>query len=234
MRYLVIKKIVPIVLLSLSFGCSGCQGIRHRDTSAASGTFVPPLSAIHQTPHSATGHLQSNTTSNSAQSAYLPPPVPETEAQSLGLTPQLPTLPIAATPATSIGDMAAPSQMTSSDIHTASMTSSSQEHCVPNEDDWRKTVELQTRSLLDRLKTVESELSENRTHMELVNENLANSEQRIHQLSEELTHWKGETRRVESEMRAQQESDLKSLDELTMAVNGLLSRQRTAQRENKP
>ncbi len=86
--------------------------------------------------------------------------------------------------------------------------------------------------LESRVNAVEEQLSSARNDMKTVHQTLKVSEDRIGELSRELSHWQRETKRLESEMRAQQQADLKSLDELTAAVNVLIEKQRLAQTRN--
>lgn len=101
--------------------------------------------------------------------------------------------------------------------------------CLPADAEWKKTLEAQTASLQQRLESLEQELTTTRTTLQKMNEALTNSQAHIVKLNQELSRWQGETRRLEGEMLRQQQSDLKSLDELTSAVSGLIEKQRSTQ-----
>ncbi|WP_437192249.1 hypothetical protein [Planctomicrobium sp. SH527] len=101
--------------------------------------------------------------------------------------------------------------------------------CLPVDAEWKKTLEAQTASMQQRLESLEQELTATRTTLGQMNETLATSQAHIVKLNQELSRWQGETRRLEGDMLRQQQSDLKSLDELTSALNGLLQKQRSTQ-----
>ncbi|SFI36904.1 hypothetical protein [Planctomicrobium piriforme] len=198
----------------------GCQGLPRRQ-QAASGTVVPPLSS------STVGLGQpggSSAQSVAAVSGVVPPPAPV----------ELPTpisAPVYLPPQSAAHATAAPAPAaTTHPVTTASHQSAA---CVPGDEEWRRTLEQQTAALQERLNTVEQELSETRSAMLQVTDTLATSQARLGQMNQDLVHWQGETRRVEAEMRRQQQADLKSLDELSGVLGSLVEKQRSAQAEPK-
>jgi len=103
--------------------------------------------------------------------------------------------------------------------------SAHQAACLPDEADWRKQMEQQTTALAKRLIEVEGELTKAQGELQSVNQKLEASQGRIDQLNRDVAHWKGEVQRLETEMRTQQLSDLKALDELTASMHQVLLRQ---------
>jgi len=106
--------------------------------------------------------------------------------------------------------------------------SAHQAACLPDEADWRKQMEQQTAALAERLVEVEGELTKAQRELQSVNQKLEASQGKIDQLNRDVAHWKGEVRRLETEMRTQQLSDLKALDDLTASMHQVLLRQRGA------
>jgi chromosome segregation ATPase len=98
--------------------------------------------------------------------------------------------------------------------------------CLPSDQQWRKDLESQTQALQSRLSSVEQELTTTRQSLIAVNGALTSSNQKMAELNQEVKHWQGTTQQLESEMKRQQESDLKSLDELSGTLSQLLDRQR--------
>ncbi len=104
--------------------------------------------------------------------------------------------------------------------------------CLPESTAGNHSQQLQSNDVQSRLLAIEQELNIARNEMKSVNGELKLSQGRISDLNNDLARWKQETKRLESEMKSQQQSDLKALDELATAVSALIDRQRSAQASN--
>lgn|GEM_PF-4789855 len=217
---MVTKTTMWMLTLAVACGATGCQGTAARSTGTClSGTVIPPLSPV-ATVSQASGTM-SSAPLNLGQEPVIPPPAPTAEtAATAGLRAIIP--PPLAPPELKSG----PASQPAGAHQTASRPAVARADCLPGDQQWRQDLESQTQALQSRLSSVEHELSTTRQSLIAVNGALTSSNQKMAELNQEVKHWQGTTRQLESEMKRQQESDLKSLDELSGSLSQLLDRQR--------
>lgn len=221
---------VSLSLMAMTVGCQSVRGeMRH---AAAKSAGVPPLSALPAPSQAAdSSHLSAAPIelahgTSTPVSASAPTLVPTLPTADHALPPGPPTMLGAQRPAGQLPIDPARSQGT---LQTSAA-------CLPAETDWRKQMEEQTAALVKRLGQMEGELASTRQELQTVSASLKGSQARIEQLNQEVSHWKGEVKRLETDMRTQQLADLKSLDELTESMHQVLLRQRgpSPQKEHSP
>lgn len=213
-RIMVGKLLVCLALLT------GCRSAPRPVAQTPSPTMIPQFlgSPVSCDPYASyhTPNVAASPAIPPAPASNTPPSVPpaqvmQTEPEKLPIA-QQPTLPTPQTASTQD-----PQQ------ENARWTST---NCLPTEPEWKQAFEEQNQAMQSRLSAVEKELSASRNEMLTVNTELKASQSKIGELNQNLTHWQGETRRLETEMKSQQQSDLKSLDDLANAVNLLIQQQR--------
>ena len=204
------SRLAETLLLSLIVTTAGCQSVRgatHKIT--ARKPLVPPLSATPDGVVHADG----------SQFAGAPLQLANGPAAVGAAQPLIPALPDSSPIELSATPGIAPQVLPQTNRPITP------EACLPSETDWRKQMEEQTAALTKRLLQMEGELSSTRTELNTVQQALKTSETKIDQLNQEVVRWKGEFQRLETEMRTQQLSDLKSLDELTESMHQVLMRE---------
>jgi len=227
-------RLAETLLLSLIVITVGCQSVRGASHQVASETaLAPPLSTMPDGVIPAGGTrftgapLQlAHDPAASAGAQPLIPALPESPAAistTSSINPEQNSLLPGETPNVS-GTLPGTSRQISSSITPA--------ECLPSEKDWQKQMEDQTAALTRRLLQMEGELNSTRTELSTVQQALKASQSKIDQLNQDVAKWKGEFQRLEMEMRTQQLSDLKSLDELTESMHQVLLRQQSSARTN--
>lgn len=215
-----------LILSGTLLVCSlGCRSGPTATVSSVPPPPVPPLfaSAVSPSPLDAS-------TASVAASPEMVPPMPVVDrapiAPVLSAQEMAPRQPASPQP---VAPQSAPQPFQSSQIVQTQGTSNwtPTANCLPTEAEWKETLEQQSAALQSRLRKFEEELETARQEMRSVNSELQASQGQIGRLNQDLAHWKGETQRLENEIRSQQQSDLKSLDELTGAVTNLIETQRT-------
>lgn len=221
------------VLLCLITVTVGCQSVRGENREVVSNSpGIPPLSAAPmQTLAAEPAHLSAapilpvqGTSTSPGTSPPLIPALPTTAVEpaaglDLSGSPGQRPVPTGSLPSN-------PSFHRTLNEATPATALQTSEACLPSEADWRKQMEEQSVALLKRLGQMEAELSSTRKELQNVQQSLQTSQTRMEQLNQEVTHWKGEVKRLETDMRTQQLSDLKALDELTGSMHQVLLRQR--------
>jgi hypothetical protein len=114
---------------------------------------------------------------------------------------------------------------------TTNVSPATGETCLPDQQQWREKIEEQTTTLQQQTSQLQQDLLSTREQLEQVKHDLEASHQEIRQLKESVSYWQAEVKRLEAESQAQQQADLKSLDELSASLSQLVGAQRSRHRE---
>ncbi|WP_437227785.1 hypothetical protein SH661x_000553 [Planctomicrobium sp. SH661] len=201
------------VMLCSSALAAGCQSVRGV-TQQPPPTVAPPLS----TPPSDVVHA------GGVPAVAAPPQLADLQAPA-PRTAIIPPDPHQWTPTTTHAEKPVQTAAATSANPVSVASRPAADDCLPSEPEWRRQMEEQTTELQKRFTQVEGDLATTREKLQNVTQSLQASQLKIERLNQEVVHWKGEVKRLEEDMKAQQLADLKSLDELTESMHQVLLRQ---------
>lgn len=225
------SRITRGLALSALLVSAGCHHVPHGASSAGIQSCVPPLS----TRPGCAEFLEFRADRAGSNFAYsssvwqVPPP-PESNPSSAAREASgdgfiAPALPPGGPASTGAAQQAG---------HVVAGPAGQAASCVPQEEAWRRDLEQQNAQLQQRVAALDQELGLMRETLKTMNEALVASQAELTHLNRDVVHWQGEVRRLEGEMRSQQQSDLKSLDELSLALGRLLQEKQPGNRERAP
>jgi septal ring factor EnvC (AmiA/AmiB activator) len=151
------------------------------------------------------------------------PPLPEQQPL-LNVAPPAGAVPAFLPPAKTVATETVPS--------TTNVVPAAGGSCLPDQQQWRERIEEQTTQLQQQTKLLQQDLTSHREQLQQVRQELTASREEIRQLKEAVAYWQAEVKRLEGESQAQQQADLKSLEELSASLGRLLGAQRTRRGES--
>lgn len=105
--------------------------------------------------------------------------------------------------------------------------------CLPPMEPWRAKLEGQVTHLIARTAELETQLQATQTSMQSVNADLQASRAEVARLNQNLVTWQDRVRKMDSDLRAQQEKDIAALDDLSQALDELVRKNSISMGERK-